>query len=114
MTLEELKDWLKENNLKCCYTKHWHECYYNNNLFLTYRNNYYGKIELSVFTLKYDNSKHIVASYTAMCKTLEHFEKVDFLYYFEDFKKKQNFLALYIKNKYIQKRKYELAKDFNK
>ena len=45
---------------------------------------------------------------------LVDFDMEDLEYYFEDFKKKQNFLALYIKNKYIQKRKYELAKDFNK
>lgn len=114
MTLEELKDWIKENNLKCCNEKYWHECYYNDNLFLAYRNNYYGKIELTVFTLKYDNSKHIVASYTAMCKTLENFEKVDFLYYFEEFKKKQLFLQVYTKQKFIERRKNELSRDFNK
>lgn len=114
MTFEELTNWIKENNLKCCYAKYWHECYYNDNLFLTYRNNYYGKIELTVFTLKYDNSKNIVAADTAMCKTLENFEKVDFLYYFEEFKKKQVFLQVYTKQKFIERRKYELAKDFNK
>lgn len=114
MTLEELTNWLKENNIKCCNTKHWQECYYNNNLLLTYRTNYYGKIELTVFTLKYDNSKHIVFSYTAMCKTLYNFEKVDLLYYFEEFKKKQEFLQVYIKQKFIERRKNELSRDFHK
>jgi hypothetical protein len=49
-----------------------------------------------------------------MCKELEKFDMKDLEYYFEDFKKKQNFLSLYNKNMYIQKRKRELTKDFNK
>lgn len=115
MTMEELTNWLKENslediNIRGCK----HECFYKNNLFIVYRKNGAGRYELKTFTLKYQNDRNIIFSYTCMCKILEKFDMEDLEYYFEDFKKKQNFLALYIKNKYIQKRKYELAKDFNK
>ena len=114
MTLEELTNWIKENDLKCCYTKNWYEYYYNNNLLLAYRKNYYGKMELTVFTLKYVNEKRTVSSYTAMSKPLDEFEKVDLLYYFEEFKKKQEFLQVYVKQKFIERRKNELSRDFNK
>lgn len=114
MTFEELLNWLKENNLKDIDIGYKHECYYKSNLFLIYRKNYDEKYELKTFTLKYLSDRNIIASYDCMCKELEKFDMKDLEYYFEDFKKKQNFLSLYNKNKYIQKRKRELTKDFNK
>jgi hypothetical protein len=115
MTFEELTNWLQENSLKDMKIRGCkHECYYKSNLFIVYRKNDSGKYELKTFTLKYIPDKNVIASCDCMCKKLEDFDMEDLEYYFEDFKNKQNFLALYIKNKYIQKRKYELAKDFNK
>jgi hypothetical protein len=49
-----------------------------------------------------------------MSKPLDEFEKVDLLYYFDEFKKKQEFLQVYIKQKFIERRKNELSRDFNK
>lgn len=115
MTFEELTNWLKENNLEDINIRGCkHECFYKSNLFIVYRKNCAGKYELKTFTLKYLPDRNDIASYDCMCKELVDFDMQDLEYYFEEFKSKQNFLALYIKNKYIQKRKYELAKDFNK
>lgn len=115
MTFEELTNWIKENNLEDILIRGCkHECFYKDNLFIVYRKNTFGRYELKTFTLRYLSDKNAISSFDCMCKELEKFDMKDLEYYFEDFKKKQNFLALYIKNKYIQKRKYELAKDFNK
>jgi len=114
MTLEELENWLTENKLKDIiigYNKH--ECYYKNNLFIIYfTKNYDGKCELKTFTLKYQNDRNIIFSYPCMCKILEKFDMIDLEYYFEEFKKKQEFLNIYTKQKFIERKKYELMKDF--
>ena len=115
MTLEELENWLTENKLKDIKTVYYnrHECYYKNNLFIVYGKNYFGKYELKTFTLKYQNDKNIIFSYTCMCKILEKFDMEDLEYYFEEFKKKQEFLNIYTKQKFIERKKNELMKDFS-
>lgn len=113
MTLEKLENWLTENKLKDINIGYKHECYYKNNLFIIYTKNYDGKYELKTFTLKYQNDRNIIFSYTCMCKILEKFDMIDLEYYFEEFKKKQEFLNIYTKQKFIERKKNELMKDFS-
>lgn len=113
MTIKELENWLTENKLKDIVVGYIHEYYYKNNLFIIYTKNYAGKYELKTFTLKYHNDRNIILSYPCMCKELEKFDMEDLEYYFEEFKKKQEFLNIYTKQKFIERKKNELMKDFS-
>lgn len=112
MTLEQLESWIKEHNLKSSYRNFFHGVFHNNKMFLSYRKIYNkNKYNLTVFTLKYE--KYRICSYAVMIKELDKFDIVDLNYYFEEFKKKEEFIELYSKQIYIHKRKQALAQDFS-